>query len=137
MNIIPINGKALVWGIATFCTLYTLHVVVLPWLIGSQAAGSENRELLYGISQFMGLATCLGAGYVAAHKSGHHGFVHGGIVGAVSTVITALAAMVWAIITEAKFFGLETLPFWMVINGFLGAFAGLLRTNMVEDDSQH
>ncbi|MFM8442571.1 MAG: hypothetical protein ACKN9W_04400 [Methylococcus sp.] len=65
---------------------------------------------------------------MATRKAGHHGFLHGGIVGSVSTVLTALMAMWQSRLSGAKFFGLETLPFWRVINRFLCAFAGLVAT---------
>ncbi len=130
-----IEGKALIWGIAIFLGLYVVHVILLPALIGERAATGDYQGLLYGLNQLLGLATCLVSGFVAARKAGHHGFAHGGIVGAVSTVLTALMAMLWAIVTGAKFFGLETLPFWLMINGFLCAFAGLVATNMVEDEN--
>lgn len=130
-----INGKALLWGITIFLGLYLFHLVLLPTLIGQEAATGEHKELLYFVNQALGLATCLVSGFVAARVAGHHGFVHGGIVGGVSTILTALLAMLWAIVTGAKFYGLETLPFWLLINAFLCAFAGLMATNMVEDDS--
>lgn len=130
-----INGKALLWGIGIFVAIYVLHIVLLPSLIGKEAAESENQGLLYAINQALGLATCLVSGFVAAKKADHHGFVHGGIVGFVSTILTALMAMLWSIVTGAKFAGLATLPFWLVVNGFLCAFAGLLATNMVEDET--
>jgi len=128
------NGRALLWGIGIFLGIYILHVILLPLLVGQEAAASEHQGILYGINQLLGLSTCLVSGFVAAKVAGHHGFVHGGIVGAVSTVLTALLAMFWAILTGAKFMGLATMPFWLVINGFLCAFAGLLATNMVEDE---
>jgi hypothetical protein len=131
-----LDGKALLWGIAIYLALYILHIAVLPLLVGEAAAASENQGLLYLINQIMGLATCLVSGYVAARKAGHHGFVHGGIVGGVSTIITALMAMLWAIVTGARFYGLQTIPFWLVINGFLGAFAGVLATNMQEEEGR-
>ncbi|MEY2681083.1 MAG: hypothetical protein RL661_1314 [Pseudomonadota bacterium] len=130
-----INGKAILWGIGIFLAIYLAHIALLPTLVGKEAAESENQGLLYAINQALGLATCLVAGFVAAKKADHHGFVHGGIVGFVSTIVTALLAMIWAVITGAKFAGLATLPFWLVVNGFLCAFAGLLATNMVEDES--
>ncbi len=130
-----INGKALTWGISIFLGLYVFHLILLPTLVGESAATGEYQGILFAINQLLGLATCLVSGFVAAKKAGHHGFVHGGIVGGVSTILTALMAMLWAIVTGAKFFGLETLPFWLVINGFLCAFAGLLATNMVEDEN--
>ena len=128
-----LNGKALVWGIALFLILYVVHIVFLPQLVGEAAATGDNAGILYTINQALGLATCLVPGFIAAKKAGHHGFIHGGVVGGISTVLTALLAMVWAIITGGKFFGLETLPFWLLINAFLCAFAGLVATNMVED----
>ena len=130
-----INGKALLWGIGIFVAIYVLHIALLPLLIGKEAAASENQGLLYAINQGLGLATCLVSGFVAAKKADHHGFVHGGIVGFVSTILTALMAMLWSIVTGAKFAGLATLPFWLVVNGFLCAFAGLLATNMIEDET--
>jgi len=130
-----INGKALLWGIGIFVAIYVLHIALLPSLIGKEAAESENQGLLYAINQGLGLATCLVSGFVAAKKADHHGFVHGGIVGFVSTILTALMAMLWSIVTGAKFAGLATLPFWLVVNGFLCAFAGLLATNMIEDET--
>lgn len=130
-----INGKALLRGIGIFVAIYVLHIALLPSLIGKEAAESENQGLLYAINQGLGLATCLVSGFVAAKKADHHGFVHGGIVGFVSTILTALMAMLWSIVTGAKFAGLATLPFWLVVNGFLCAFAGLLATNMVEDET--
>ena len=104
--------------------------------MGEQAVSGEYQGLLYGINQALGLATCLIPGFLAAKIAGHHGFVHGGLVGGISTILTALIAMVWAIATSSKFFGLETLPFWLVINMFLSAFAGLLATNMEEPEAE-
>jgi len=130
-----LEGKALIWGISIFLGIYFFHVALLPMLIGEQAAASENQGILYGVNQILGLATCLVSGFVAARKAGHHGFVHGGLVGGISTILTALSAMLWAILTGARFYGLETMPFWIVINAFLCAFAGLMATNMVEDEA--
>jgi len=129
-----IHGRALVRGIGLFIVLYMIHVILLPKLIGEEAATGEYQGLLYGINQALGLATCLIPGFVAAKIAGHLGFIHGGLVGGISTIVTALIAMIWAIATGAKFFGLETLPFWLVINMFLSAFAGLLATNMEEPE---
>ncbi len=131
-----INGRALIRGIVLFLVLYLIHVVFLPQLVGEQAVSGEYQGLLYGINQALGLATCLIPGFLAAKIAGHHGFVHGGLVGGISTILTALIAMVWAIATSSKFFGLETLPFWLVINMFLSAFAGLLATNMEEPEAE-
>lgn len=130
-----LNGKALAWGIGLFMILYVVHIVLLPQLLGESAVTGDNAGILYTINQALGLGTCLIPGFIAAKKAGHHGFIHGGVVGGVSTVLTALLAMIWAIVTGGKFFGLETLPFWLVINAFLGAFAGLIATNMVEDNT--
>lgn len=125
-----IHGPAILRGIAIFLTLYVIHVVLLPQLVGESAVAGDYQGLLYGINQLLGLATCLIPGYAAARIAGHHGFLHGGLVGAISTVLTALMAMAWSIFTGAKFFGLGMLPFWLVINAFLCAFAGILATNM-------
>ena len=131
-----VNGRALIRGIVLFLVLYTIHVVFLPQLVGEQAVTGEYQGLLYGINQALGLATCLIPGFLAAKIAGHHGFIHGGLVGGISTILTALIAMLWAIVTGAKFFGLETLPFWLVINMFLSAFAGLIATNLEETEPE-
>ncbi|MEY2697487.1 MAG: hypothetical protein RL333_1625 [Pseudomonadota bacterium] len=131
-----INGRALMRGIVLFLVLYMIHVVFLPQLVGEQAVTGEYQGLLYGINQALGLATCLIPGFLAAKIAGHHGFIHGGLVGGISTILTALIAMLWAIATGSKFFGLETLPFWLVINMFLSAFAGLIATNLEESEPE-
>ena len=133
---ISLNGRAILWGIGLFVLLYFVHVAVLPWLVGERAQGSDEQMVLYFISQALGILTCLAPGYVAAKMAGHHGFVHGGLVGGISTVVTALIAMVFAIATGNKFFGLATMPFWIVINGFLGAFAGIMATNLADEDGE-
>lgn len=135
MMIDVIDGKALLRGILIFLALYLFHVALLPQLVGEKAATSDSQGLLYFVNQVLGLATCLIPGYVAARMAGHHGFAHGGLVGAVSTILTALLAMLWAIVTGARFSGLAMLPFWLVINAFLCAFAGLVATSVAEDDS--
>ncbi len=131
-----VNGRALIRGIVLFLVLYMIHVVFLPQLVGEQAVSGEYQGLLYGINQALGLATCLIPGFLAAKIAGHHGFIHGALVGGISTILTALIAMLWAIATGAKFFGLETLPFWLVINMFLSAFAGLIATNLEESEPE-
>ncbi len=131
-----INGRALMRGIGLFLVLYIIHVVFLPQLVGEQAVTGDYQGLLYGINQALGLATCMIPGFVAAKIAGHHGFIHGGMVGGISTILTALIAMIWAIATGGKFFGLETLPFWLITNMFLSAFAGLLATNMEDPEEE-
>lgn len=133
---INLYGPAILKGIGLFLTLYFIHVVLLPQLVGESAATGDYQGLLYGINQLLGLATCMIPGFMAARMAGHHGFLHGMLVGGISTVLTALMAMLWSIITGAKFFGLEMFPFWLVMNGFLSAFAGLLATNMTESEEE-
>ena len=130
---VDLDGKALRLGIGLYMALYVFHILLLPTLVGESAANGEYQGVLFAVNQALGLATCLAPGFLAAKKAGHHGFMHGGVVGMVSTVLTVLLAMGWAIISHGKFYGLETLPFWLVINGFLGAFAGLVATNLAED----
>jgi hypothetical protein len=132
---VKIHSKALLWGTATFIALYALHLLLLPLLLGTEAGGKETDATLYGIHQFLGLATCLASGFVAAKKAGRLGFVHGLIVGIAGTVLSLVAAILWALATGAVLPAAQTLPFWMFVNGFLGGFAGLVATNMKEDDS--
>lgn len=129
----PVHGKALSRGILLFLFLYVVHVGILPLLVGERAANSDYQGLLYGINQLLGVLTCLLPGFVAGRLAGTNGFLHGGLVGGISTVLTALMAMAWALITGARFMGLGMLPFWLVINVFLCAFAGMLSTSRTEE----
>lgn len=131
--ILDCDAKAVLWGLGVFLGLYVLHLLLLPWLVGAGAGGKEGDAALYGLHQFLGLATCLVSGFVAARIAGNRGFLHGGLVGLLGTLVTALLAMLWAGVTGAKFLGLTTLPFWLMVNGFLGAFAGIVATNLQED----
>lgn len=132
MNYQDLNGKALIRGVVLYLTLYMLHLGLLPLLAGEKASSSDIRMVLYALNQFIGLVTCLAPGYLAGRVAGRQGFMHGGIVGGVSTVMTALLAMVWAVITGARFYGIDTLPFWVMVNVFLGAVAGIYATNLDE-----
>lgn len=132
-----INGRALLWGLAVFVLLYIVHLLLLPVLIGTEQGGKESDATLYGVHQFLGLATCLVSGFVAARIAGQQGFLHGGVVGILGTFATAFAAMLWSIVTGAKFFGLATLPFWLMVNGFLGAFAGIVATNLEKEGDEN
>lgn len=129
----PLHGPAILKGIALFLGLYVFHVGLLPLLIGERAAASDYQSLLYGIHQLLGLITCLLPGFVAAKIARSHGFFHGGLVGGVGTLLTALMAMGWALLTGARMMGLGMLPFWLVINVFLCAFAGMLATHTAEE----
>ena len=132
-----ISGKAILWGIGIYLAIYAVHLGLLPILVGKEAAEGDYQGLLYALNQLLGLSTCLVSGFVAARKAGRLGFAHGGYVGLISTILTALIAMLWAIISGNKFYGLETLPFWLLINGFLCAFAGLVATNMDEEKDEN
>jgi len=129
---LDINGGALIRGIGLFLVLYLIHVVLLPKLVGTQAIMGDYQGLLYGINQLLGLATCIAPGFWAGKIAGRRGFVHGSLVGGISTILTALTAMVWSIVTGARFMGLETIPFWVLINGFLAALGGFLATSQID-----
>lgn len=136
MNYEDLNGKALVRGVGLYLALYVVHLGLLPLLAGQEASSSDIRMVLYALNQFIGLVTCLAPGYLAGRVAGRQGFMHGGIVGGVSTVITALMAMLWAVMTGARFYGVDTLPFWVMVNVFLGAVAGIYATNLEESNDK-
>ncbi|CAL1240158.1 hypothetical protein [Candidatus Methylocalor cossyra] len=125
-----VHRKALFWGTGTFVSLYFIHLLLLPVLVGT---GRPSNSFLYGVHQALGLATCLLAGFVAGRLAGEKGFWYGLAVAALGTALSALAAVLWSWATGARFPFLATLPFWMVVNGFLGAFAGLVATLRPED----
>lgn len=129
-----INRKALLWGTGVFVVLYFIHLLLLPLLITAGQGGKEGSSALYAIHQFLGVATCLVSGFAAGRIAGEKGFLYGLGVGGLGTAVTALAAVLWSLMTGADFPFLATLPFWIVVNGFLGAFAGLVATHLGEED---
>lgn len=129
-----IDWRAVRWGIGVFVVLYVIHLLLLPLLIGTEGGGKESDPVLYGVHQFLGLGTCLGSGFVAAKIAGHHGFVHGLIIGAAGTFLSLAAAILWAVATTRPVPSLATVPFWLLINGFLTAFGGLIATNLTESE---
>ncbi len=124
-----INRKAIYQGTLVFLALYVVHLIVVPILLRS-LEDAKNSSVFWGIHQFLGVATCLISGFIAGRIAGQRGFFYGFNVGALGTVISALAALLWALVVGSKSPSLATLPFWIMINGFLGAFAGLLANNI-------
>lgn len=122
-----INIRAVISGTAVFLALYCVHLLFLPMLAEAYAKG-DKESWVFGLHQLLGVATCLGAGYVAALVSGEKGFFYGLGVGVIGTIISAVAAWVWSQVAAAPVPELARLPFWAMINGFLAAFAGLLAT---------
>ncbi|HWP01168.1 MAG TPA: hypothetical protein VNL74_11205 [Methylococcus sp.] len=125
--VIHINHKAILFGIALYLLLYGLHIALLPVLAQLLEQGA-NASGLYGVHQLLGVATCLGAGYLGGRIADERGFFYGFSIGGLGTIITALAALFWAAITSKPWPSLAMLPFWLVVNGFLAAFAGFLAT---------
>ncbi len=122
-----INWRAVLSGTVIFLALYCVHLLVLPMLAEAFAKG-DKESWVFGLHQFLGLATCLVSGYVAAVVAGEKGFFYGLGVGVLGTIISGLAAVLWSVTTDAPFPELARMPFWAMINGFLAAFAGLLAT---------
>ncbi|MBM4201655.1 MAG: hypothetical protein FJ189_10265 [Gammaproteobacteria bacterium] len=122
-----INVRAAVQGTLVFIALYCIHLLILPWLSEAFAQG-DAESIVFGVHQFLGLATCMASGYVAASIAGEKGFFYGLGVGALGTLISALAAVIWSLTMDSPFPPLARLPFWVMVNGFLAAFAGLLAT---------
>jgi MFS family permease len=125
--VIRINRKAILFGIALYLLLYGLHIALLPVLSQLLEQGA-NASGLYGVHQLLGVVTCLGAGYLGGRIADERGFFYGFSIGGLGTIITALAALFWAAITSKPWPSLAMLPFWLVMNGFLAAFAGFLAT---------
>lgn len=128
-----LNREALVKGTLVFLGLYTLHLISVP-LLTRAFEGGWKSSALFGLSQIIGVATCLVAGYVAARIAGEKGFMYGFNVGALGTLITALGAIVFSFLFKVKFPLLDRLPFWLMVNGFLAAFGGIMTTNFLLDD---
>lgn len=131
---VKVNQKAILWGVGVFSTLYVLHLLLLPLLVGTEDGGKSSDPVLYGIHQLLGLSTCLVGGFVAARIAGGLGFLHGLIVGMGGTLLSIVAATLWALVAGGSVPNAATLPFWMMVNGFLGAFGGLVAANLTEDD---
>lgn len=122
-----IKIRAVVSGTVIYLALYCVHLLFLPMLFEAFAKG-DKESWVFVLHQFLGLATCLVSGYVAAVVAGEKGFFYGLSVGVLGTVISGAAAALWALIMDAPVPELSRMPFWAMINGFLAAFAGLLAT---------
>jgi hypothetical protein len=131
---VKINRRAILQGMLVFIALYCIHLLVLPTVAESFAKG-DNASVMFGVHQFLGLATCLASGYVAGSIAGESGFFYGLGVGALGTLLSALAAVIWSMTMGSTFPELQRLPFWIMVNGFLSAFAGLLATYAEDDGS--
>lgn len=131
MNNIKI--KAIVIGTAVFAGFYTLHILIYPLM--RFKLGSGDGSAMFAVSQMLGVATCFISGYVAARIAGERGFFYGFNVGSLGTVLSALAAVTFAFITGAPLpgTGLQSLPFWLFVNGSLAGFAGLAVIDMVKE----
>lgn len=127
------NPKAILIGTAVFAFIYFIHIMILPLLKNSLDMG--NGDAMFAVSQMLGVATCFISGYVSARIAGERGFFYGFNVGALGTVLSALAAVAFSMATGAKLpgLGLHILPFWIFVNGSLAGFAGLMVINMVEE----
>ena len=126
-----IDVGAITQGTLVFIALYCVHLLILPWLSETFAKG-DGKSVVFGIHQFLGLATCMVSGYVAASVAGKNGFFYGLGVGAAGTLISAFAAVLWSLAMDAPFPALARLPFWMMINGLLAAVAGFLATHSAD-----
>jgi hypothetical protein len=120
------NPKAILIGTAVFAFIYGIHVMILPLLRDSLDSGEGTA--MFFVSQMLGVATCFISGYVSARIAGEHGFFYGFNVGALGTLLSALAAVGFSMLTGAVLPGtsLRALPFWIFVNGSLAGFAGLL-----------
>jgi MFS family permease len=128
-----INPKAIIVGTAVYAFIYAVHIMILPLVKNSLEIGEGGGMIL--VSQMLGVATCFISGYVSARIAGKRGFFYGFNVGALGTVLSALAAAAFSLLTGASMpgLGLRTLPFWIFVNGSLAGFAGLLVIDMVEE----
>jgi len=127
------NPKAIIIGTAVFALIYCLHILILPLLRFKLEVG--DGDAMFAVSQMLGVATCFIPGYISARIAGERGFFYGFNVGALGTVLSALAAVAFSWFTGANLpgSGLHTLPFWIFVNGSLAGFAGLMVINMVEE----
>lgn len=127
------NPKAILIGTAVFALIYAVHIMILPLLKDSLEVGEGSA--MFAVSQMLGVSTCFISGYVSARVSGERGFFYGFNVGALGTVLSALAAAAFALANGINMpgMGLRALPFWIFVNGSLAGFAGLLVIDMIEE----
>lgn len=125
------NRKAIIQGTLVFIGLYTLQILLIPLLAKFVDGGWKNAGLS-GFRQLLGVAICLGAGYVAGRVAGERGFLHGFNVGAFGTLLTAVAAVVFSFVFGIQAPFLDSLPLWVVLHGALAGVGGLLTVNFLE-----
>lgn len=124
------SNKAILLGTVAYILIYVVHVLLLPLLVNPETMSKESAGVFYFIHQFIGLCSLLLAGFIAARVAGENGFLHGFVVGMGGTIVTLLAAVLWAKVGGAPQPPVDTLPFWLLVNGFLAAFGGLIAANM-------
>jgi putative membrane protein (TIGR04086 family) len=132
---VNIHRQALIQGTLVFIGLYTLQILLIPFLAKFVDGGWKNTGLS-GFRQILGVVICLVAGYVAARRAGEQGFLHGFNVGAFGTLLTALGAVVFSFLFGIRAPFLDSLPLWVVIHGFLAGVGGILTVNFLPHDSE-
>lgn len=123
-----INRKAIFQGTAVFAGLYILHLVIVP-ILAQFMEGGWKSPALFGLSQLIGVLTCVAGGFVAGRVAQERGFFYGFNVGALGTILSAAAAALWSLVTGAKLPLLWSLPVMILVNGFIGAVSGIVATN--------
>lgn len=124
----PIDRVAIYKGTAVFAGLYILHIVLVPLLVRYMEGGWKSASL-FGLSQVVGVLTCVGGGYVAGCVAGERGFLHGFNVGALGAVLSLVASSLWSLVVDLPMPRAWTLPLMILFNGFIGALGGIVATN--------
>ncbi|BBL69903.1 hypothetical protein [Methylogaea oryzae] len=124
------NRKAIIQGTLVFIGLYTLQILLIP-VLAKFVDGGWKSVGLSGFRQVLGVAICLGAGYVAGRIAGERGFLHGFNAGAFGTLLTAVAAVAFSFMFGIQAPFLDSLPVWVVLHGALAGVGGLMTVNFL------
>lgn len=108
-----------------FAALYAAHVFILP-VAAKVFSDTEPFSALWILNQVLGFATVGVSGFVAGRIAGERQFAHGALVGALGTVVSAVAAAIMAFFTFQKMPALASVIPWLVTNGFLSGIGALL-----------
>lgn len=123
-----LNRKAIVYGVLIYLALYGAHLLIIP-VFAKLTDDREAFSFLWILNQFLGIATVGVSGFLAGRMAGERLFTHGFSVGALGTVISAIAALLVSLFTARESPSIDAVVGWLATNGALSGVAAMLSKN--------
>lgn len=123
-----LDRKAIVYGVLIYIGLYVAHLLIIP-LVAKVTEDTGTFSFLWILNQLLGFATVGVSGFVAGHIARRRRFSHGFSVGALGTVISALAALLVSLFAALEPPSIDSVFGWLITNGFLSGLAAMFSEN--------